>query len=58
MERLAELDDWIEEHRCEISECPATTKGYRRAVALNWGLQQLLEYRQTLLPTPPASQGE
>jgi hypothetical protein len=48
MDRLAELDDWIEEHRREIAECPATPRGYRKADSLRWGLARLLEYRVTL----------
>jgi hypothetical protein len=46
--RILELDDWIEEHRREIAECPATVRGYRKANSLQWGLNRLLEYRATL----------
>jgi hypothetical protein len=46
MDRLAALNEWIEEHRQEIAECPATAAGYRKAGSLQWGLERLLEYRQ------------
>jgi hypothetical protein len=45
---LPELDEWIEEHRQEIAECPATPKGYRKAGGLRWGLARLEEYRAAL----------
>lgn len=43
------LDDWIEEHRREIDECPANRRGYQRASSLRWGMTRLLEYRDHLL---------
>jgi hypothetical protein len=48
MAKLDDLDEWIEEHRREIAECPATARGYRQAAHLNWGLQRLLEYREKI----------
>jgi hypothetical protein len=54
MDRLAELNAWIDEHRQEIAECPANPRGYRRAASLQWGLARLLEYRQSEYGTPNA----
>lgn len=52
------LDEWIEEHRREIDECPATVAGYRRAVSLRWGLERLLEYRAHLERTQGEDTGD
>lgn len=48
-EILAELDEWIEEHRREIAECPATPRGYRKAASLRYGLEHLEAYRARLM---------